>query len=135
MNWIAISLWLGGALLLYILGRRGRPSGRAWAARLASSLRGRFPDRWRSRSRAPAPLHWKIKKAEASPSLQKEILNPLQGAVPSYEHRVALAMRVGVSALILIVSLYVILSGSYEADTSNWAFASVGTVVGFWLKG
>jgi hypothetical protein len=40
-----------------------------------------------------------------------------------------------ISVLVLSASLYVILSGGYKADGERWAFGSIGTIVGFWLKG
>jgi hypothetical protein len=30
--------------------------------------------------------------------------------------------------------LFVVLSKKYDANEQNWAFATMGTVVGFWLK-
>lgn len=35
---------------------------------------------------------------------------------------------------ILLSSLYVILSGNYDAGTKNWAFGMVGAISGFWLR-
>jgi hypothetical protein len=42
-------------------------------------------------------------------------------------------MQVIVSLIVLICSLYIILSKKYEADTQKWAFGAIGTVVGYWL--
>jgi len=30
--------------------------------------------------------------------------------------------------------LFVILSGGYDPNSNNWAFGTVGTILGFWLK-
>jgi hypothetical protein len=30
--------------------------------------------------------------------------------------------------------LFVILSGGYDPNSKNWAFGTVGTILGFWLK-
>jgi hypothetical protein len=43
-------------------------------------------------------------------------------------------MAPGISVLVLVASLHVILSRKYAADSEKWAFGSVGTVLGFWLK-
>jgi hypothetical protein len=37
--------------------------------------------------------------------------------------------------LILLVALFVILSAQYDPNSKHWAFATVGTILGFWLKG
>lgn len=46
-----------------------------------------------------------------------------------------IAMQIGVSVALLGVGLYVILSKQYAAADTNWAYGTVGTVVGYWLKG
>jgi len=38
------------------------------------------------------------------------------------------------SVLIALGSLFVILSKHYDAETQKWAFGSLGTILGFWLK-
>jgi len=43
-------------------------------------------------------------------------------------------MRVLISLLVVSLSFYIILSGRFDADNQKWAFGSVGTVIGFWLK-
>jgi hypothetical protein len=43
-------------------------------------------------------------------------------------------MQIGITLLLLAASLFVILSSRYEAKDKNWAYATVGTLVGFWLK-
>jgi hypothetical protein len=39
-----------------------------------------------------------------------------------------------VSVVVLLSSLYVILSGAYDDGTQKWAFGVVGSIMGFWLK-
>ena len=61
-----------------------------------------------------------------------------QLATETIKHReagVRLIMQCFVSCIILAASLYVILSGSFSPQDKHWAFGSVGTVIGFWLKG
>jgi hypothetical protein len=43
-------------------------------------------------------------------------------------------MQVAVSLSLLGASLVVILSGQYDPSIKHWAFATVGTILGFWLK-
>ena len=38
------------------------------------------------------------------------------------------------SVLVALGSLFVILSKNYDAETQKWAFGSLGTILGFWLK-
>jgi hypothetical protein len=40
-----------------------------------------------------------------------------------------------ISLIVLGASLFVILSGGYKAEGERWAFGSIGTIIGFWLKG
>jgi hypothetical protein len=43
-------------------------------------------------------------------------------------------MSVVVSVAVLASGLYIILSQAYGGAAEKWAFGTVGTVVGFWLK-
>lgn len=43
-------------------------------------------------------------------------------------------VRVVVSLVFLLGSLYVILSDKYPDATIKWAFGSAGLVVGYWLR-
>jgi len=49
--------------------------------------------------------------------------------------RIRLFMQPLVSIVILIASLYIILSSSFSPQDKHWAFGTAGTVIGFWLKG
>ena len=44
-------------------------------------------------------------------------------------------MQMLVSVAILASSLYIILSKRYAAQDQHWAYASAGTILGFWLRG
>ncbi len=44
-----------------------------------------------------------------------------------------LVMSVVVSLFALAAALFVILSASYDLDSQKWAYATCGTVVGYWL--
>lgn len=39
-----------------------------------------------------------------------------------------------VTLVVLIAALWVILSNKYDDGTEKWAFASIGSVLTFWLK-
>jgi len=39
-----------------------------------------------------------------------------------------------VSILVSMASLFIILSKKYKAESEKWAFGSLGTILGFWLK-
>lgn len=43
-------------------------------------------------------------------------------------------MRVIISFVVTAASLFVILSKSYGPKDKHWAYATVGTVLGFWLN-
>jgi hypothetical protein len=43
--------------------------------------------------------------------------------------------QIGASLLIMMAALYIILSGGYQPQVQNWAFTTLGTILGFWLRG
>jgi hypothetical protein len=47
---------------------------------------------------------------------------------------VRLLARITISLVILISALYVVLSGNYPPDRTNWACIVIGTVIGYWLR-
>ena len=56
---------------------------------------------------------------------------------PTLRHpyiRLADFMMVFVSVAVLCSSLFIILSGRYDDAAQKWAFGSVGSVLGFWLR-
>ncbi len=62
---------------------------------------------------------------------RRVVLTPkAPGAAPS---QLELWMRIAVSAAVLAAALYVILSKQYNPEDLKWAYAAVGTVVGYWL--
>lgn len=48
--------------------------------------------------------------------------------------KVNLVMVVLVSLVFMGASLWVILGGLYDADAQRWAYATCGTIVGYWLR-
>lgn len=47
---------------------------------------------------------------------------------------VILLIQLAISLLVLISSLLIILSDAFPADSKKWAFGSVGTITGYWLR-
>jgi hypothetical protein len=43
-------------------------------------------------------------------------------------------MQIAVSLCLLGAALFAILSDRYDANTKHWAFATAGTILGFWLR-
>ncbi len=44
-------------------------------------------------------------------------------------------MQVGLSIVLTIASVFLILSKSYGPKDKHWAYATIGTILGFWLRG
>jgi hypothetical protein len=44
-------------------------------------------------------------------------------------------MRIIISLMLLPCALFIILSSRYKPTDKHWAYATVGTIIGFWLKG
>ena len=42
-------------------------------------------------------------------------------------------MRIFITVILLPSSLYVILSKKFKKESEKWAYATVGTLVGYWL--
>ncbi|MCH8942968.1 MAG: hypothetical protein IIA48_11095 [Bacteroidetes bacterium] len=67
------------------------------------------------------------------------LLIPFAGTVKrkdetNIEVNVRITMMVLVSFIVLASSVYTILTGTYSDGTQNWAYGSIGTILGFWLK-
>ncbi len=45
-----------------------------------------------------------------------------------------LLFRMAVSASILALCFYILLSAQFPSDYTKWAFGMIGVVVGYWLK-
>jgi hypothetical protein len=43
--------------------------------------------------------------------------------------------QLGVTIVVAVPALYIILSGGYQPQIQNWAFTTLGTILGFWLRG
>ena len=59
-----------------------------------------------------------------------------QNGIPQKKiHSFRPAMQAVVTVALLLPCLIMILSDSYDANSKHWAFGTVGTILGFWLKG
>jgi uncharacterized membrane protein len=43
-------------------------------------------------------------------------------------------MQILVSIVLLVATLFVILSKKYDAKDKHWAYTTIGLIIGFWLK-
>lgn len=46
---------------------------------------------------------------------------------------VVLATQIVITMIVLISSLYVVLSRRYPSDTEKWAFGTIGLLIGYWM--
>ena len=44
-------------------------------------------------------------------------------------------MQVVVTIILMLTCLFMVLSKSYDPNSLHWAYATLGTIVGFWLRG
>jgi hypothetical protein len=44
-------------------------------------------------------------------------------------------MQVVVTIVLMLTCLFMVLSKSYDPNSLHWAYATLGTIVGFWLRG
>ena len=49
--------------------------------------------------------------------------------------RIKFGIQVAISLILLNASLYFIVIPSFVPDDKKWGYATIGTIVGFWLKG
>jgi len=66
-----------------------------------------FPTEWQ---------HWAWDRARQWPSVQPEQFVPI------------------ITIVLLGASLFVILSKQYDATVKHWAYGTVGTLIGYWLR-
>ncbi len=50
------------------------------------------------------------------------------------QDRTTTFVKIGISAIVLVVALFVVLSQKFPDDYNKWAFGMVGLVVGYWLR-
>jgi uncharacterized membrane protein len=50
------------------------------------------------------------------------------------DRRTMLFIRIGLSVVVLGVSLFIVLSQKFSSDYTKWAFGMIGLVVGYWLR-
>jgi len=53
---------------------------------------------------------------------------------PKKIHSLRPAMQAVVTLALLLPCLVMIMSNSYDASSKHWAFGTVGTILGYWLK-
>ena len=50
------------------------------------------------------------------------------------DNRIKLYVKITISAIILVASLYVALSQKFPDEYNEWAFGMIGLIVGYWLR-
>lgn len=60
-------------------------------------------------------------------------LHPMYGLDRPFTTKVI--MQLAISVLLMIASLFVILSARYGPKDKHWAYGTVGTLLGFWFQG
>jgi len=56
------------------------------------------------------------------------------GAQPAFWMAYAPYLPIVISAVLMAAALYVILARAYSVQDKNWAYGTLGTLVGFWLR-
>lgn len=44
-----------------------------------------------------------------------------------------LATQIAITMIVLVASLYIILTRRYPTDTEKWAFGTIGLLIGYWM--
>jgi hypothetical protein len=57
-----------------------------------------------------------------------------EAASSSFPIPIGIAMPVVISVILFLTSLCVILLSTYQAEDKHWAYGTVGTLVGYWLR-
>ena len=50
------------------------------------------------------------------------------------DNRIKLYVKITISTIMLVASLYVTLSQKFPDEYNEWAFGMIGLVVGYWLR-
>jgi hypothetical protein len=48
--------------------------------------------------------------------------------------KLKIKVQIGVTAVLLLFSIYIIATEPAESDKLKWAFGIVGIIIGYWLK-
>jgi hypothetical protein len=90
----------------------------------------------RERTRARATRSAYSERDGAPPrALRRTVSDDSVGEAPSaFQSNVTLWVRVGITVLAAPFVGFIILSRSADAATKNFAFTTVGTILGFWLS-
>ena len=60
--------------------------------------------------------------------------HPTARSVETLKFHYRATMQIAVSLCLLGAALFAILSPRYDANTKHWAFATAGTILGFWVR-
>jgi hypothetical protein len=91
-------------------------------------------------------VHFENKTTDIPPQKAKSIhaKNPLQvltpqtsaeATPPASPTQTQIIMQSLITLVLLLPSLIVIMKKDYDASQKHWAYGTIGTILGFWLKG
>ena len=80
-----------------------------------------------------AELDETLTRLKSLSSQNQDAKSVLDELAPYYDFTQKM-MKPIISIIVFIVSLIIILSKKYNADQEKWAFGSLGTIIGVWLK-
>jgi len=78
-------------------------------------------------------LQLQLKSAKEKPLPTVPPPSPSAGPLSAEPYR--LDMQIVLTCIVGLASLYVILAARYGPKDKHWAYATVGTLIGFWLRG
>jgi hypothetical protein len=93
----------------------------AYSAEISEWLR----DYWASIGVPPQP---------PSPHLPRPPDEPVPTAGPGDQMDARLLMQISITLILMATCLFMIVSKKYAPKDKHWAFATIGTMLGFWLK-
>lgn len=65
---------------------------------------------------------------------REELINAQKEKHQQQIEKIRLIVSIAVTGIVLCSALYVILISTHSEESQKWAFGSVGTVIGYWLK-
>jgi hypothetical protein len=107
---VPIIIFIVGALLLYVTQQS--------ALYLPLNLAGRVSALWSGRAARAAEEIATVSAVEKQKISHKKFI--IQSII---------------SLVLLLAALFMILSSTFTSQDKHWAFGTIGTIVGFWLKG
>ena len=96
---------------------------------------------YRVSNKTTKPIRIRIPTDKQNPAIPKTLdippgdTKPVETATVGTPSGMQSIMPIVVTLVLLVGSLFVILAKRYQATDRHWAYGTVGTIVGYWLKG